>query len=453
SASQDTLNLGHQLSNIKPSGPLKVTCLTIGSRGDVQPYIALCKGLQRAGHVCTIATHPEFKQWIEAYGIKFASIGGNPKELMKHCVEHGILSFSFWRQGYSKFSGWLKELLHNSGEVARGSDLLIESPTTMVGAHIAESLQIPYYRAFTMPWTSTSEYPHAFAVPSQARGAMYNRMSYTLFDRLIWAGTSRFINHWRKQDLGLGPISYNALKAREHPFLYNFSEKVVTRPHDWKEWVHLTGYWVLNDSPKDVEHIPIEAQLPHGLESFIKTSREDEKKVVYIGFGSVIVPDPEEMTRMIAEAVKGADVHAVVSGGWSAKDSKVGAVGMKEQLKEFSDRIFYVDSVPHRWLFNQIDAAVHHGGAGSTGASLRGARETTIIRPFFGKFDYFRNFRAQRVEELGVGTNLHDFNAENLKEALKRATTDEAQITKAAELGVQLRSENGVNNAIQTIYR
>lgn len=414
----------------------------------MEPYIALCRGLIKEGHVCTIGTHPEFEGMIKSHGIEFKSIGGNPAALMKHVVEHGIFSPSFWTKGYSQFSGWLKDLLHNSGEVARGSDLLIESPNTMVGAHIAESMQIPYYRAFTMPWTSTSEYPHAFAVPSQARGAMYNRMSYSLFDRLIWAGTSRFINNWRKNDLRLGPISYNALKAREHPFLYNFSEKVVAKPHDWKEWVHLTGYWVLNDSPKDVEHIPIEAQLPHGLESFIKTSRADNKKVVYIGFGSVIVPDPEEMTRVIAEAVKDAKVHAVVSGGWSAKDTKVGAVGMKEQLKEYSDRIFYVDSVPHRWLFNQIDAAVHHGGAGSTGASLR-AGIPTIIRPFFGD----QKFWAQRVEDLGVGTNLRDFNAKDLKEALQRATTDQDQITKAAELGVQLRSENGVHNAIQTIYK
>ncbi|KAH9818350.1 family 1 glycosyltransferase [Melampsora americana] len=384
---QDSIN-AVKATRLASPGPLKITCLTIGSRGDVEPYIALCRGLMKEGHLCTIGTHPEFEGMIKSHGIEYKSIGGNPSALMKHVVEHGIFSPSFWTKGYTQFSGWLKELLHNSGEAARGSDLLIESPNTMVGAHIAESMQIPYYRAFTMPWTSTSEYPHAFAVPSQARGALYNRMSYQLFDRLVWAGTSRFINKWRKKDLGLGPISYNALKARAHPFLYNFSEKVVAKPNDWKEWVHLTGYWVLNDSPKDAENIPIEAQLPHGLDDFIKTSRANKKKVVYIGFGSVIVPDPEEMTRVIAEAVKDANVHAVVSGGWTAKDSKVGSVGMKEQLKEFADRIFYVDSVPHRWLFNQIDAAVHHGGAGSTGASLR-AGIPTIIRPFFGDQKFY----------------------------------------------------------------
>lgn len=74
---------------LKRPEPMKITFLTIGSRGDVQPSIALCRGLQNEGHTCTIATHPEFKDLIEAYDIKFANIGGSPTELMEHCVKHG----------------------------------------------------------------------------------------------------------------------------------------------------------------------------------------------------------------------------------------------------------------------------------------------------------------------------------------------------------------------------
>lgn len=109
------------------------------------------------------------------------------------------------------------------------------------------------------------------------------------------------------------------------------------------------------------------------------------------------MPDPEEMTRVIIQAVTDAKVHAVVSGGWTARDgesSKSGTQvvgGMEEELKKFSDRIFYVKSVPHSWLFTKIDAAVHHGGAGSTGASMK-AGIPTIIRPFFGKWSPLSNY-------------------------------------------------------------
>lgn len=73
----------------KPEKSLHFTCITIGTRGDVQPYIALCKGLMKEGHRCRIATHDEFQDWIEEHGIEFRTVGGDPGELMV------ILSF-YW---------------------------------------------------------------------------------------------------------------------------------------------------------------------------------------------------------------------------------------------------------------------------------------------------------------------------------------------------------------------
>ena len=77
----------------RPAESLHITCLTIGSRGDVQPYLALCKGLQAQGHRCRIATHGEYRDWIEGHGIEFASVGGDPAELMRICVENGIFNY------------------------------------------------------------------------------------------------------------------------------------------------------------------------------------------------------------------------------------------------------------------------------------------------------------------------------------------------------------------------
>lgn len=86
----------------RPAESLHITCLTIGSRGDVQPYLALCKGLQAQGHRCRIATHGEYRDWIEGHGIEFASVGGDPAELMRICVENGMFTYSFIREGVAK---------------------------------------------------------------------------------------------------------------------------------------------------------------------------------------------------------------------------------------------------------------------------------------------------------------------------------------------------------------
>lgn len=158
----------------RPQRPLHFTCLTIGSRGDVQPYIALAKGLMADGHKVRIATHGEFKEWVESHGIEFAYVGGDPAELMRICVENGMFTFSFMKESIQKFSGWVDDLLKTSWEACQGTDVLIESPSAMAGIHVAEALRIPYYRAFTMTWTRTRAYPHAFAVPEHKMGGGYN---------------------------------------------------------------------------------------------------------------------------------------------------------------------------------------------------------------------------------------------------------------------------------------
>jgi sterol 3beta-glucosyltransferase len=90
--------------NFKPTESLRITCLTIGSRGDVQPYIALCKGLLKEGHKPRIATHNEFGSWIESHGIEFRPVSGDPAELMRICVENGMFTYSFMREASSKVS-------------------------------------------------------------------------------------------------------------------------------------------------------------------------------------------------------------------------------------------------------------------------------------------------------------------------------------------------------------
>ncbi|ODN84084.1 hypothetical protein, variant [Cryptococcus amylolentus CBS 6039] len=431
---------------------MRITCLTIGSRGDVQPYIALCKGLQAEGHRTKIATHGEYKDWVEGHGIEFESVGGDPAELMQMCVDNGMFTVSFLKEGLQKFRGWLDDLLNSSWQACQGSDLLIESPSAMSGFHIAEALRIPYYRAFTMPWTRTRAYPHAFAVPESRRGGSYNYMTYTMFDQVFWRAISSQINRWRRHELSLDNTTFDKMEQHKVPFLYNFSPTVVPAPLDWTEWIHVTGYWFL-DKPDEKEGDTEKKWCPpDGLVEFIDGAHANGKKVVYIGFGSIVVSDPEEMTRCVVEAVISSGVHAILSKGWSDRGTKArgepsggaeGADGVK-----YPPEIFAIDSIDHGWLFPKIDAACHHGGAGTTGASLR-AGIPTIIKPFFGD----QAFWAERVESLNVGSAIRKLDSEQLAKALVKATSDEKQIAKAKDVGEVVRRENGVARAIEAIYR
>ncbi|TKA66206.1 hypothetical protein B0A55_08625 [Friedmanniomyces simplex] len=423
--------------DFKPTKAMRITCLTIGSRGDIQPYIALCKGLLADGQRPRIATHQEFKGWVEKHGIEFAPVEGDPAELMRVCVENGMFTPQFLYKATSQFRQWFDNLLTSAYDACKGSDLVIESPSAMAGIHIAEALGIPYFRAFTMPWTRTRAYPHAFAVPSRKQGGAYNYMSYAFFDNLFWQISASQINKWRCKHLGLKPTSLEKLQPNKVPFLYNFSPSVVVPPLDFSDWVRVTGYWFLDEGTA--------WPPPDDLMAFINRARADKQKLVYIGFGSVTVSDSKQLTQQVVDAVLKADVRCILSKGWSdhfdKKDASVPEVPLPPS-------VFQIRSAPHDWLFQQIDAAVHHGGAGTTGASLR-AGVPTIIKPFFGDQYFF----ATRVEDLGVGIHLRKITVNSLGKALWIATHDDRMRGRARVLGEQIRNEDGVATAIKAIYR
>lgn len=127
------------------------------------------------------------------------------------------------------------------------------------------------------------------------------------------------------------------------------------------------GYWFLNDA--DVS--ATKWTPPPLLLQFIGDAHKKNVKVVYIGFGSIVVQDPKAMTRCIVESVIRSGVHAILSKGWSDR-LQAKASDVNEPEEPFPPEIYPISSIPHDWLFQRIDAACHHGGAGTTGASLRG---------------------------------------------------------------------------------
>lgn len=417
--------------NFKPDQSLRITCLTIGSRGDVQPYISLCKGLLAEGHKPKIATHIEFKDWIEGHGIEFAPVEGDPAELMRLCIEHGTFTVSFLREANWTMRAWLDGLLASSWLACQGSDVLIESPSAMAGIHIAEKLCIPYFRAFGMPWTRTRAYPHAFMIGDHKYGGNYNWLSYTIFETIFWKATAGQINRWRMQTLDLPRTNMEKMQSNKVPFLYNFSQFVVPPPLDFSDWIRVTGYWFLDEGGENWTP-------PADLVAFINQARKDGKKVAYIGFGSIIIDNPAKFTLEIIDAVQKADVRCILSKGWSDRldpnaAGEDGATGSTEIA--LPPEIFSIKSAPHDWLFKQVDAAAHHGGSGTTGASLR-AGIPTIIRPFFG--DQF--FFGGRVEDMGVGILIKKWGVTSFARALWEGTHSERMIVKAKALGEKIRS-------------
>ncbi|CAH7676336.1 expressed protein [Phakopsora pachyrhizi] len=422
--------------------PMKITCMTIGSRGDVQPYISLARRLMQDGHTVTIASHPEYRTWVESFGILYKEVGGDPGALMKLSVDHAFFTPGFFREALSGFREWLGDLLLASWKACceAETELLIESPSTFTGIHIAEALQIPYFRAFTMTWTSTSAYPQAFA-SSVDLGPSYNLLSYSMFDNLLWRAMAGQVNKWRKNVLTIPPTSLEKFCTFfKVPFLYNFSSVVVPRPLDWRDHIDVTGYWFLDNSHGNYKP-------PDDLVDFIASARREKVPLVYIGFGSVTVPNAAATTKAINGAVVQAGVRAIVAKGWSERASAKAANDADSAIS-LPDSVYVVQAIPHDWLFPQVDAVCHHGGAGTTGISLRFG-VPTLIHPFFGD----QTFWAERVAKLGAGLRVDSLTVNQLSDALIRATSDSVMKEKAAKVGERIRAEDGPARAVQFIYQ
>ncbi|KAF9013495.1 glycosyltransferase family 1 protein [Cyathus striatus] len=418
------INLPRQL--IVTHKRLHVICLTIGSRGDVQPYIALGLGLIKEGHRVTIVTHQEYKEWIEKFGIEHRQAGGDPGALMKLSVDHKMFSPEFFKQSLTTFRPWLDELLRDAWEACKDADVLLESPPAMAGVHIAEALGIPYFRTFTMPWTKTTDFPHAFLSPP------VDSPTFNSASNVFWVASSFQINRWRRQTLKIGNTDMGHMAQAKIPFIYNFSPAVVPKPLDWPDTTVISGYWFLDKADHDWSP-------PQSLMDWMARARKDQKPVVYIGFGSITVPHPNRTTTRIVDAVLQSGVRAIISKGWSSRMNKSNE---NEPEVDIPSECYMLDKVPHDWLFPQIDAALHHGGAGTTGASLR-AGIPTLIKPWFG--DQF--FWASRVQRIGVAS----LRVNDLSEALIKATANRLMKDKARLIGERIRAEDGVHTAIYTI--
>lgn len=412
----------------------RILILTVGSRGDVQPYVALGRGLQAAGHQVTVATATDFGPFVTRQGLSYARLRADFMALLETDEGRAALSGGNKLGLMKKVMPMLRDILDDAWEAARDAEALVYHPKPLAGFHLAERLGVPAFVAMPAPiLTPTSEFPNPILPQNLRLGGWFNRLSYAALTPLMTMPYRGLTNTWRKDKLGLPPrpalASEMVRGGRPMPVLYAFSPSVVPVPADWDPAVVATGYWFLDEGGPNW-------QPPAALQRFLEAGPPP----VYVGFGSMVGRDPRASAELAVAALRQAGLRGVLASG---------AGGLK--AGEVPEGIFLLDSAPHDWLFPRVAAVVHHGGAGTTAAGLRAGRPT-VVCPFFGD----QAFWGGRVAALGVGPQpmpQKALTAEKLAQALKTATTDAAMRASAAALGQQISAEEGVARAIEVIER
>jgi len=210
------------------------------------------------------------------------------------------------------------------------------------------------------------------------------------------------------------------------PILYGFSPSVIPAPSDWNGDTHITGYWFVDEAD--------DWQPPSALLDFLQSGSPP----VYIGFGSMSNRNSEQTADLVIQALALTNQRAILLSGWGGL-----------QKTNMPDSIFMIDAIPHSWLFPRVSAVVHHGGASTTAAGLKAGVPSVVI-PFFGD----QPFWGQRVADLGVGSKpipRKRLTAERLANAIQEVVTNEDLRQRAAKLGKQIQTENGIESAINII--
>jgi sterol 3beta-glucosyltransferase len=415
---------------------MRIAIIASGSRGDVEPYLALGKGLQQAGHVVRFVAHENFATLVKAHGVEFWPIEGNTQDVAQSPEMRELLEKGNFLAILSKMG---KDAQVNALAFARGGLAACEGMELIVaglgglfiGVALAEKLGLPFMQAHYVPFSPTRAYPNALfpKVPSFLNGTL-NRMSYRLAQQMMWQGFRSADTVARQQVLGLPKASFwgpfGSDRVKQNPILYCYSPAVLPPPADWDERMHVTGYWFLD--PVD-EWAP-----PADLLDFLQAGIPP----IYIGFGSMSSRNPEAMTHVILQALARTRQRAILLSGWGGLRSG-----------DLPDSVYMLDSIPYSWLFPRMAAVVHHGGAGTTSAGLR-AGVPSIIVPFFAD----QPFWGQRVADLGVGPApipRKKLTAERLAQAIQTAVTDQAMRQRATELGARIRSEDGIARAVAVV--
>ena len=398
---------------------MRIVIPTIGSRGDVQPFIALAQGLNQAGHIVTVASHPVMKALVESHGVPFAPIGPD--------IDLAASVATIRRQARTAALGLMRgmqfgfDMLERSHDdimaLCRDVDLVVGPTAIAAGKNEAELLDLPYLSVTLMPW----------AIPwHDPERPMLRRVVYRALDGLVHLVTTRPLNRIRKRQ-GLPPVGEEGFTS-PHLNLVPVSPAVYPPNPLWETRHRVVGYWFAEP--------PGAWQPPADLLSFLENGAPPV--LISLGAMSLGEEDAFESADVFVKAVQQADLRAVIQ-GW-----ETGLKGLT-----LPPSIYAAGPLPHSWLLPYCAGVVHHGGYGTSAAGLRAGVPALVIPHIADQF-----YWGRKICELGVGPEpIHrsKLDITRLAAAIDELMGNDRLRARASDLGQQIRSEAGVESAVQLI--
>lgn len=416
---------------------LHCTILALGSRGDVQPLLALGLGLKAAGYGVRFAAAEDFEGWVRELGLDYVRLTGNSTRFFAGPAGMAMRERLRDKREFVRFFDdylgiFVEKMFKACWEACQDTDAVLCWSWTRIGPSLSEKLGVPLFVVSPNPVLHLPTF--AFANPFQGPGdlplgSIYNRLTWLLANPFTRIGQNQ-VNVWREKSLGLAPLSWSdeLRQLRRLPHLLGYSPSVLPKPWDWGDDISVTGYWFL-DQP--IDYVP-----PPHLSDFLAAADPP----VAVGFSSQISRDTKRITTAVIDGLRQSGKRGILISGWG------GLKGI-----DLPDDICRIDSVPYDWLLPRISAMIHHGGSGSVSAALRAG-----VPSFAVPFGYEQKLWGQRIARLGVGVEPitpDRLTANTLAVAIRRIADDERIRKRADIFATTIRAEDGIGVAVGIIER
>jgi sterol 3beta-glucosyltransferase len=415
---------------------LHITILSAGSRGDVQPYLALAAGLKSAGFQVRLAANSNFAELTDEYGLEFAPIEVDSfafvqkKETQDWLNSRSLLELLL--NSLKVVNQTRDQILQDAWQACQGTDAIIYHSFTLPTAYLmGRQLDVPTLPASLYP-LPTRAHP---CLPLNMRvnlGGTFNLLSHKFLEQLNWlANRSTAKTFWSRQKKRI-PLRdpYQQKEQARRLVLCGYSKILVPLPSDLPDYARVAGYWLL-DAPPGWEP-------PQEVVDFLEAGPPP----VFVGFASMGDPTKaKETTQLVIEALEKVGERGIIVSGWSGLGSDMA----------LPESVCVVKSIPYAWLMSRVKVVVHHAGAGSTGYGLSSGVPNVVI-PHFSD----NHFWSQKVRALGVSPEpipREGLTAEKLALALKEALENNRMNRMAALVGQRIKAENGVQQAVAEIEK
>lgn len=403
---------------------MKITILTLGTRGDVQPYAVLGKALSERGHEVVLSTAKNFRELVESYGIGFHPIDADYEKLLNSEEGKKIFNgnpFALQRNFRKLISPLIEQSLTEFYRLAQASDVTIYRPKTLANVFTNQLSKIAIKAAVVPAMKETAAFPNPAISGLRVPEFLY-KWSYKINDfkyRVLRGPIKQFhLQHGLNEEF---PIDSNEI------CLYGISPHVLNRPEDWPLNHHLTGFWF------STQYQELSADVLEFL--------DQGEPPILVTFGSM--PLPRKLNRVIRRAAEELNQRFIIVKGW-------GNIAV-EELSNLAN-IKIIDPMPFESLFPRVRAVVHHGGIGTVAECLRAGKPMFVCPAVYPLGDQF--FWGDLVYKKGVAVKpvpLAKLRSAVFISRIEELTTDESLHSNARELSEKIRAENGVEKAANLV--